>query len=346
MAVNLIRKNNSDAITAAMDAAMYYTMVGEGVFNGTYSSCAASVSNSILTIQPGLISIGGRIVEIPENNPVKLEIEQFGTSNAFYIKINVTIEDDDSQSNATIYGSIDSTQSTRHALTGADTYTTNLFLVAYSTATRSYVIKNVLPLIEPGVALNATSLLTTGQIGNTPVSSIFELSGSGVSKIKNCKQAETATEAEGFAWKDNGSGKNVNEVSSNLYMPQRGVYLCIGAVLMNNITISNVKAADFSVTIDSDTSAVDIPFDSGASLGSISRYALVQVQFDGIGGWVIPGGYLQNGENLIIDNSDTTFPLERCEIEINYTSKKLRIRFAKATSSLVMSVRVIGIGAA
>ncbi len=351
MAVNLIRKNNSDAITAAMDAAMYYMMIGEGVFSGTYSSCEASITNGILTIQPGLISIGGRIVEIPENNPVKLEIDQYGKNNPFYIKINVTIEDDDSQSTATIYASVETTQSDRHALTGTSTYTTNLFRIAYSTSTASYTITRTLSLIEPGVASNATSLLASGKIGDTLVTDIFEMSSSSVTKIKKCKEAEIADEAEGFAYLDNGSGKNLNEVTSALYMPQRGVYVCIDSILLNQVIVSNTKQADYSVAIDNDTTAIDIPFEDGASLGSISRYALARIKVTGGTGdtilypeLVAPAECIQNGDSIPF--VETTYGNTKYEVKIDKANRKVRIRFQEIYHQVTVSLHIVGIGVA
>lgn len=351
MAVNLIRKNNSDAITAAMDAAMYYMMIGEGVFNGTYSSCEASISNGILTIQPGLISIGGRIVEIPENNPVKLEISQYGTSNPFYIKVNVTIEDDDSTSSVSIYASVESTQSDRHALTGACTYTTNLFRIAYSAIARGLTATRTLSLINPGVANNATSLLASGKIGDTLVTDIFEMSSSSVTKVKKCKEAEIADEAEGFAYADNGSGKNLNQVSSNLYMPQRGVYVCIDSILLNQVTVKNTQEADYSVTIDNDTTAVDIPFEDGASLDSISRYALARIKVTGGTGstvlypeLVAPAECIQNGESIPF--IETTYNNTKYEAKIDKVNKKVRLRFQDACKQVTVSLHIVGIGVA
>lgn len=341
MAVNLIRKNNSEAITAAMDATMYYMMLGEGIFDKTYSSCSVSVANGLLTIQSGIISLGGRLVEIPENSPVSVEINQFGTSKPIYVKANVTIEEDDSQSKVTIYPSLESSQSNRHALTGADVYTTNLFLITYNTSKGTYDIKTTIALLEPGVAKYASSLLLNGRIGNTPVTDIYETNGTSVSKVKHCAEADVADSAKGFEYLDNGSGKNVNEVTDNLYMPQRGVYLCVGTILLNEVTINNTKASDFSVEISADDSAIEIPFESRASLGSIERYALIQCVFDD-GTFVLPGGCLQNGENIVID--DSTWSLKKCEMMINYSTRKVRIRFGAKKTKLTLSLRVVGIG--
>ena len=70
--------------------------------------------------------------------------------------------------------------------------------------------------------------------------------------------------------------------------------------------INNAKAANFNVDISKDDSAVDIPFESGASLDSINRYALAQAIFDDgttKKEFIVPGGVLQNGENIVVTDS-------------------------------------------
>lgn len=338
MAVNLIRKNNSDAITAAMDAAMYYMMIGEGIFSGVANSCSASITNGSFTMLPGLISLGGRMVEIPENNPYVFDgLSRYGTDKTIYIKANITIEDDDSQSKVTIYASTDSAESTRHALTKADIYTTNLYVIKYSNTSGSYVIRQAISTLEPGKAKLASSLLVTGKIGTTNVSEIFEISGTKITKVRNCQEAEEAETADGFKYVDNGAGKNANQVTSSLYMPQRGVYLCTDSVLLNNVTVSSV-ASDFSVEITADSAAVDIPFDSRASLGSIDSYALVKVII-GNGSVDLSGEPIQNGRSLLGTVDDIGF-----EFMINYSTKKVRVRFRKA-ARFNMSLHIVGIGA-
>lgn len=347
MAVKLIRKNNSEAVTSAMDAAMYYMMIGEGIFNGVYSSCdTVESSNGLFTIRPGIMSIGGRLVEIPENGPVILDTS--GYSNVqrdLYIKLDVTIDADDSKSTASIYVSIDNTISERHALTAKTTYTTILFTLKKSGSTHD-ATRNI-ALLEPGVAKYASSLLVNGKIGNTLVTDLFNVSGGEVTGIKNTKQAIQADYADGLSFVDDGTGENKNAVTANLYMPKRGVYLCVGATLMNNVIINNVKAADLDVDISEDDSAIDIPFESGASLDSINRYALAQATFDDgttKKEFIVPGGVLQNGENIVI--TDSSWGMRRCEIMINYTNNTVRVRFSKARTSLTMSLRVVGIGVA
>lgn len=347
MAVKLIRKNNSEAVTAAMDAAMYYMMIGEGIFDGVYSSCdTVEASNGLFTIRPGIMSIGGRLVEIPENGPVILDIS--GYSNVqrdLYIKLDVTIDADDSKSTASIYVSIDNTISERHALTAKTTYTTILFTLKKNGSTHD-ATRNI-ALLEPGVAKYASSLLVNGKIGNTIVTDLFNVSGGEVTGIKNTKQAIQADYADGLSFVDDGTGENKNAVTENLYMPKRGVYLCVGAVLMDNVAIHNAKAANFNVDISKDDSAVDIPFESGASLDSINRYALAQTIFDDgttKKEFIVPGGVLQNGENIVV--TDSSWDMKKCEIMINYTNNKVRVRFGEAKTSLTMSLKVVGIGVA
>lgn len=347
MAVNLIRKNNSDEITAAMDATMYYMMLGEGIFNGAYNSCKTSISNGILTVSSGIISLGGRMIEIPENNNVQLELPHYSENKTIYVKANVTIEDDDSLSTVSIYTSIEATQSVRHALTKADVYTTNLFKITYSSANSSYLVTNAIAMLDPGIAKYASSLLASGRIGNTNVTDIFKFENGSVTAVRHCTNADNAAIAEGLAYKDNGKGENINEVDSDLYMPNRGVYLCIGTELLNSVAIKNIRKSDFSVTIEEDTgNTVPIPFELRASLGSINRYALAQAIFDDgttKKEFIVPGGVLQNGENIVIE--DSSWDMKKCEIMINYVSRKVLVRFGAVKDSIKMWLRVIGIGA-
>ena len=330
MAVNLIRKNNSDAITAAMDAAMYFMMVGEGVFDKIGNSCAASISDNKMVIQSGLLSLGGRILEIPSYSPVEIdEINRFGKEKPIYIKANVTIEEDDSQSKATVYASIDSAQSARHALTGADVYTTNLFIVTWNSASNSYTAKRTIFVLEPGVAKYADSLLTTGRIGNTPVTDIFQLSGNAVGKVYQCKEAENADVAYGLKFKANSKGDNLNAVDEDLYMPNRGVYICTDAVLINNATVT-VKNANFDVDITEDTSTVEIPFDSRVTFDPTENLALAKITI-GAHDFFVTGGKLRNGDSYYYDGGGNW--MLAYEIQINRSSKTVLLRLPSAHDS-------------
>ena len=81
--------------------------------------------------------------------------------------------------------------------------------------------------------------------------------------------------------------------------------------------------------------------ESRASLSSIERYALIQCVFDD-GTFVLSGSCLQNGENIVIN--DSTWSLKKCEMMINYNTRKVKIRFGANKTKLTLSLRVIGIG--
>lgn len=310
MAVNLIRKNNSDAVTAAMDAAMYYMMLGEGIFYGTYSSCAVSITNDMLTIQPGVISLGGRILEIPENSSVRLALDQYGKGVTIYIKANITIEDDDSNSKVTIYTSTDSSESDRHALTGACVYTTNLFIVKYNINQGAYTKTTPIGFLNPGIAKNATNIGTDGRIGGETVSNLFALGTDGkVTKVLKTKLAEEAEIADGLAYVDDGTGNNLNKVTENLYMPYRGAYLALDTILTGEfkVSVQDMKTADTSVEIDDDPASITIPFDIGASLKDTTMSCfLLYLNIGNAPQWM-PGNYVEKGNSFFLnDDSNTT----------------------------------------
>jgi hypothetical protein len=341
MAVKLLRKNNSDAITSAMDAAMYYMTIGEGFFGDIYGSCSASESNNTLTIQSGLMSIGGRLVEIPENDNYTLDLSGY-VSKSVYIKMNITIEDDDSASTVTIYASTDSSESTRRALMTSGTYTTNLFYLEANGSTHSIARK--LALLSTGVAKNASTLLSTGKIGNTLTTDIFTFdTDKNVTNVKKAKYSEHSTYSDGLAYITDNDGHNLNAVSSTLYMPYRKVYLCVDSVVVNNkvMTADEIKAMNTAVTISADDNAVEIPFDEGASLDSINSYALVRLFVD--------GNYYDTYGTGIENYSSFTFSnvtaLDKVEVVLNFNESKVRMRFGKkATAQHTFSLHVLGMG--
>ncbi len=339
MAITLIRKNNSDAVTAEMDAAMYYMTLGEGVFADIYGSCNASESNYILSISSGLISLGGRLVEIPENETVTLDLSSYA-SKTVYIKCNITIESDDSNSSVTIYASTDGTESTRGALVNTGTYTTNLFLLTPSGNT--HLVARVLNLLTVGTAKNASTLLKTGKIGNTLVTDIFDFNTDGsVKAIKSTEYSDYADYAYGLSYVSDGNGHNLNAVSSGLYMQYRGVYLCVDSVIVNNVTktASEIKAMNTAVTIESDSNTV--PFDYGAKLDSINRFALMRLFVDGKA-YDTYGTGRENYSSFIFSNVDD---LTKVEVVLKDSESKAFMRFgSKASKAHTFSLHVIGMG--
>ena len=210
MALNLLRKNNSVNIEAYHDAVMTYAMLGDCILNNVYSSCQTSISSNLLTIQPGIIIFGGRIVEISKNSEEQLDISSFSSSTVIYVKLRIVIASDDSNSTCDILAS-DSSAENKGVIDSAGTYDINLFKVENKTT-----ITRLITLINPGEAKNAKNLLSTGTIAGVDFFDVFLNDMSGV---RYAKQSDKCSEAEGFL------GGSINKVSSNLYMPGRGVYL-------------------------------------------------------------------------------------------------------------------------
>lgn len=359
MAVKLIRKNNSDAITAAMDAAMYFMMLGEGIFNRVYNSCTASITNDLLTIDSGIILLGGRIIEIPENSSVKLSLDSYGKTVTIYVKANITIEEDDSQSKATIYLSTESTQSERHALIKAGVYTTNLFVIKYVHSMAAYTIYPVVGYMEAGVAKNATNLGTDGRIGGTKVSQLFVIGSDGnVSMVAKTKEAKEAEIAEGLAYVDDGDGNNLNKVTEDLYMPYRGVYLAVDSILTGEYKISaqSIKEANTSVEIEHDPASITIPFDIGASLKNTHMSCIaIRLNIGDAPQW-INGNYAEKDDSFFVDdaqvkimnkNNPITSESEYKDVKSksNTTLAHTIIRFfKKPTKDFTFSLHVLSFG--
>lgn len=248
MALKLIRKNNSDAVEAYHDAAMAYSMLGDGILDGVFNSMNCSLSGKTLTIKSGIACVCGRLVEIEENTEVKVDFSSFSTTR-IYIWLRLRISDNDELSFAEIY------VSTRGAVSqnehkfiahGPGAYSV-LFATIFNFAigvggTIKPILARNLPLLECGIAKNAKNLLSGGTINGVAFSDIFLSDMSGVYYAKN---ADVCAEARGFI------GGDVNRVDSNLYMPGRGVYLLQEAILVQ--TTKNIVLGA-SQTTSSDSS--------------------------------------------------------------------------------------------
>lgn len=236
MAIKLIRKNNSDAVQAYHDAAMIYSMLGDGVLDGVFNSMSAVRSaDGIVTINSGIACVCGRLVEIEENSSVRLNVSSFNST--FYIILRLDIAADDSKSTANIYATtVLPTSTNKFIAKGPGTYYVNLFTclkMGVGSIIHRYFVTRVLPLIEPGIAKNAKNLLSGGTINGVPFSDIFL---SDMSGVYYAKYADQCAEARGFV------GGDINRVDSNLYMPNRGVYLLQEAILVQTSTEYSVSA--------------------------------------------------------------------------------------------------------
>ena len=228
MSLILKRKNNSGDINAYDDAVLTYTALGDGVLDKVYEGFKASIQNGIITITSGIFLFGGRIIEISKGSSVTLDATSIASNAAIYVICELTCAADDEDSSVTIYASTTWPTQT-NPISGTGTHKTVLF-----TFTASYrAMAENFTRLEPGVAKNALNLLSTGKIGNVAFSEIFldDMSG-----VRYAKRADVAAEAEGFI------GGDINKVSSNLYMPNRGVYLLQEAVLVRKTSSFTVPA--------------------------------------------------------------------------------------------------------
>lgn len=235
MSVILKRKNNSDDITAYDDALLTYSALGDGYLSRAYEGLECSYANGTITIKSGVILFGGRIVEIPKGGNLEINVSSIPASSIIYVILTVTIRDDDENSDCSITA-VTSRPTEGNPITGVGTHKKVLFTLA---ANGRSITRNI-EGIEPGVVKNALNLLPSGKIASKDFWDIFLDDMSGVRYAKN---ADVAAEAQGFV------GGDINKVQSNLYLPNRGVYLLQEAVLVNetnSITLQPNESKTFT----------------------------------------------------------------------------------------------------
>lgn len=247
---------NNEQVTAFHDACMWYTMLGNGILQGVYNECQASLVNGKFYISSGMIMFGGRLIEIGKNSQVEVDCSNFGDNATFCIKLEMTINEDDAKSDVGIYATADSSEKT-NCLNGAGTYDIILFRVNGTN------VNKVIPTLEPGIAQNATNLLGGGRIAGVRFSDVFKEQNGKVVGVKYATEAEVCAEARGF------EGGDKNRVNENLYLPGRGVYLLQEAVL--------VKSRDILVRGKYSGGSSDwIPFENSNSLSKFEKaYAVL-----------------------------------------------------------------------
>jgi hypothetical protein len=220
MALTLLRKNNSDPISAYHDSLLWHSLLGSGVLDSAYDGFKGKASASSFSISSGLILYGGRLAEITKGTSIVLDTSEL-TSAVCYVYLSITISSDDSASTVSIYASSNSSlASSKTPVDGVGTFVMMLFSFNKSTGSVTEQFKRILP----GIALNAVNLLGDGYINGVKFSDIFL---SDMSGVKYALESDVAAEADGFV----GGSKNI--VQSNLYMPNRGVYLLQDAILAN-----------------------------------------------------------------------------------------------------------------
>ena len=304
---------NNEQVTAFHDACMWYTMLGNGILQGVYNECQASLANGKFYISSGMIMFGGRLIEIGKNSQVEVDCSNFGDNATFCIKLEMTINEDDAKSDVGIYATADSSEKT-NCLNGAGTYDIILFRVNGTN------VNKVIPTLEPGIAQNATNLLGGGRIAGVRFSDVFKEQNGKVVGVKYATEAEVCAEARGF------EGGDKNRVNENLYLPGRGVYLLQEAVL--------VKSRDILVRGKYSGGSSDwIPFENSNSLSKFEKAYAVLFKADN---WdftdLTPtANFLPNGGRIleVYKNTKASIPIYHpndCnKIEIDIPNKQVRI---------------------
>lgn len=304
---------NNEQVTAFHDACMWYTMLGNGILQGVYNECQASLANGKFYISSGMIMFGGRLIEIGKNSQVEVDCSNFGDNATFCIKLEMTINEDDAKSDVGIYATADSSEKT-DCLNGAGTYDIILFRVNGTN------VNKVIPTLEPGIAQNATNLLGGGRIAGVRFSDVFKEQNGKVVGVKYATEAEVCAEARGF------EGGDKNRVNENLYLPGRGVYLLQEAVL--------VKSRDILVRGKYSGGSSDwIPFENSNSLSKFEKAYAVLFKADN---WdftdLTPtANFLPNGGRTLEVYKNTTasipiyHPNDNNKIEIDIPNKQVRI---------------------
>lgn len=304
---------NNEQVTAFHDACMWYTMLGNGILQGVYNECQASLANGKFYISSGMIMFGGRLIEIGKNSQVEVDCSNFGDNATFCIKLEMTINEDDAKSDVGIYATADSSEKT-NCLNGAGTYDIILFRVNGTN------VNKVIPTLEPGIAQNATNLLGGGRIAGVRFSDVFKEQNGKVVGVKYATEAEVCAEARGF------EGGDKNRVNENLYLPGRGVYLLQEAVL--------VKSRDILVRGKYGGGSSDwIPFENSNSLSKFEKAYAVLFKADN---WdftdLTPtANFLPNGGRIleVYKNTKASIPIyhpnDSNKIEIDIPNKQVRI---------------------
>lgn len=304
---------NNEQVTAFHDACMWYTMLGNGILQGVYNECQASLANGKFYISSGMIMFGGRLIEIGKNSQVEVDCSNFGDDATFCIKLEMTINEDDAKSDVGVYATTDNSENT-DCLNGAGTYDIVLFKVNGTS------VNKVIPTLEPGIAQNATNLLGTGRIAGVPFNQVFEEQNGKVVGVRYATEAEVCAEARGF------EGGDKNRVNENLYLPGRGVYLLQEAVL--------VKSRDILVRGKYSGGSSDwIPFENSNSLSRFEKAYAVLFKADN---WdftdLTPtANFLPNGGRTLEVYKNTTasipiyYPNDSNKIEIDIPNKQVRI---------------------
>ena len=140
MALVLKRKNNSDEITAADDAALIYSSIGDGILEKVFNGMTCSVNSSTkkITISSGVLLFGGRMVVIESGTTYELDVTSLWSgSGQISVICEMTIAEDDEDSSVTIYASRSTSETTTSPLL-VGTHRKKIFQFYPSNLNRAY----------------------------------------------------------------------------------------------------------------------------------------------------------------------------------------------------------------
>lgn len=322
MALTLLRKTNSTEIQAYHDAAVFYTLLGNCILKDCYTGCKATYSSNVVKIGAGFIMFGGRLIEISQAPETTLDLSSFDGYSTIYIKLKITINADDSLSEAVLYASTDSTESgVDEPIISAGEYTINLYSCKNS---GDGSIKVLIYEAEASVARYAHNLPGNGTINGQTISSYFE---SNSNYVVNARRADVATEAEGF------TGGDINRVSSNLYMPNRGVYLMTSTSPVSlNMTVSSSGSSEARTSLASQKGF--------SSFGGEVRAYISGALVPGLAKILANGDKLTSGvvRNWLLYNEDKTAGM-RYYLGYDLSTKELILKALGQASSYSYSIK-------
>ena len=241
--INLLRAaNGSVAVTAAHDAAVFHSALGNRILKGIYKDMKVSLSGSTITVLAGMAVYGGRQVEIPSGTTVTLNVSELMSGSNIYVMLKIVISSDGNSDSAEIYATASNENTNTSPVDGVGTHKISIARYVRISASSFISVRPAMQTIEPGHALSAYALLSSGSIGGVPVTNIFLSDFSGA---KYAKEADVASEARGF------QGGTINTVNSNLYMPNRKVYLAGYTVLVKESSITIAAGGTTTKTIPS-----------------------------------------------------------------------------------------------
>lgn len=265
--VNLLRAvNGSVPVTAYHDAAVFHSALGNRIFKGVYQDMKATMSGNTITILSGMCLFGGRQIEIPAGTSITLDISEIAGSLDIFVMLKVTVTSDGEGESAEVYASTANETTSTTPINGVGIH--KIMFAGWHKIGGGYVPWTpTMRTIEAGHAKKSYAILSSGSIAGQPLTNIFLDDFSGVKYAKN---ADVCSEARGFV------GGAKNRVDSNLYMPNRGVYLAAYVIIVNQASLTvptTGTTLSISNRIVSGMTFIDVIVGSGTSRSHNSHFA-------------------------------------------------------------------------